>query len=155
MSKLNAKDLASGLFFIAVGLVYGGIALRSMKMGTAFNMGPGYFPVILSGALILLGAIIVVKGFSSTPTSPFGAVPWRAVVMLSLSTVIFAAFIKNLGILPGIFATAFVATQATSGVSIRRSLITSLGIAVFCTVVFGYIIQLPLPVIGPIFRFWG
>src|SRR5262245_22563424 len=105
----DGKSLASGGFFIAVGLLYGSIAFQSLPIGEVLNMGPGFFPIVLSGLLVLFGAIIVVRSFFEAQETPFGIVPWRAILMLSLAIVIFASFIRQLGMLPGVFATAFIA----------------------------------------------
>jgi putative tricarboxylic transport membrane protein len=70
------------------------------------------------------------------------------VILLSLATIIFAAFVEKLGLLPGVFATTFVATLANRKVNLVRAALTSLCIAIFCTAVFAYGIRLPIPVIG-------
>lgn len=151
----NAKDLGAGAFFIAVGLVYGSIAWLRLPIGVALNMGPGYFPIILSGMLVVLGLWIAGRGFIDTVGRlPFGAVPWRGVVLLSLATIAFAAFVEKLGLLAGVFVTTFVATLANRKVNPLRAAFTSLCIALFCTAVFGYGIRLPVPVIGAWLRWW-
>lgn len=61
--KPFAIDRANGIcaaLFIAFGACF---ALQSLglEIGTAFRMGPGYFPLILAIVLILLGAVILVQ----------------------------------------------------------------------------------------------
>jgi hypothetical protein len=147
--QANMKDLGAGAFFVFVGLVYGSIAWFGLPIGVALNMGPGDFPIVLSGMLIVLGLWIAGRGFVDTQgREPFGAVPWRGVILLSLATIIFAAFVEKLGLLPGVFATTFVATLANRKVNLVRAALTSLCIAIFCTAVFAYGIRLPIPVIG-------
>lgn len=150
----NLKDLGAGALFVFVGAVYGSIAWFGLPIGVALNMGPGYFPVVLSGILIILGLAIVRRGFIDVEgRAPFGAVPWRGVVLLSLATVLFAAFSEKLGLLPAVFLTAFISTLSNPKVRILNSLVSSICIALFCTAVFGYGIRLPMPVIGPWLRF--
>ena len=50
----SVKDLLAGLVFIVFGLAFA-IAASRYQLGTAFRMGPGYFPVVLGGCLVLLG----------------------------------------------------------------------------------------------------
>ncbi len=56
------KDVAAGAFFIAVGLLYAGIAWKWLPVGRALNMGPGYFPLVLSCLLTVLGAATLIRG---------------------------------------------------------------------------------------------
>jgi len=78
----------------------------------------------------------------------FGVVPWRAVVMLTLSTVIFAAFLEQLGLFPAILVTSLVASLASSEIKWWKALIVSTVMAAFCVVVFHYGIRLPVSVFG-------
>ena len=147
--RANIKDLSAGAIFVLVGVVYGSIAWFGLTIGSTLNMGPGYFPVVLSGIIVVLGLWIAGRGFIDTEgRDPFGIVPWRGVILLSLATIIFAAFAEKLGLLPGVFATTFVATLANRNAKPLRAAFTSLCIALFCTAVFGYGIRLPIPVIG-------
>lgn len=149
--KINAKDLASGLFFICFGLFYGGLAWSGLAIGTALNMGPGYLPIVLGFILVGLGATIAVRSFVVPQQSPFGAVPWRGVILLSLATIVFAAFIDDLGMLPGVFISTLIAALASSKLRPVRAVVASACIAVFCTIIFNFGVGLPIPVIGPAF----
>ena len=50
----GALFMATGLFFLVQSL--------GLEIGTAFRMGPGYFPLVLSGILVLLGLIVAGAG---------------------------------------------------------------------------------------------
>lgn len=54
------KEIIIGIFFITVGLLFCGISL-TYKIGTLSNMGPGYYPLILSVALIVLGIVNILR----------------------------------------------------------------------------------------------
>ena len=58
------KDFLAGLLFIAIGLVAVAVA-RNYPFGTAMRMGSGYFPTVLGGILILLGAWVMGRGLRS------------------------------------------------------------------------------------------
>jgi hypothetical protein len=145
---INRKDVAAGAFFVVVGLLYAGIAWKWLPIGHALNMGPGYFPLVLSGLLTVLGAATLIRGLWIEAGSPFGIVPWRAVVLLSLATIIFATFLRELGLLLCVFATSMTASLASPQVRIRSAAIVSMLIAAFCVAVFTYGINLPLPIFG-------
>ena len=54
------KDTLTGLLFFSLGSLF---FLYSMMydMGTLTNMGPGYFPTVISLILLFLGLIIILK----------------------------------------------------------------------------------------------
>ena len=146
---MNRKDTAAGAFFVAVGLLYGGIAWVSLPIGYALNMGPGYFPLLLSSLLTVLGAATLLRGLLvGGENSPFGIVPWRVIVMLSLATMFFAAFLRELGLLPCVFASSLIASLSSPQIRMRMAALVSLAIAVFCVGVFIYGIKLPIPIFG-------
>ena len=149
--NVNHKDVASGAIFAAVGLAYGTIALTSLPIGRALNMGPGYFPIVLSSMLVLLGAAIAGRGFARGSGTGFGAVPWRGLALLSAATVCFAAFVEQLGLFPAVLTTAFLASMANPQMGLLRGLIIAAAIAACCSFVFSYGLKLPLPVLGPLF----
>ena len=88
----NAKDFWTGVVYIAVG----GAAIfigRDYGMGTAMKMGPAYFPMILSGLLILIGVISVLRSFVKSGT-PVGTVAWKGLALVIAATVLFG-FSRN------------------------------------------------------------
>jgi hypothetical protein len=144
----NRKDIAASAFFIAVGLLYGGIAWKSLPLGHALNMGPGYFPMVLSGLLAVLGAAMLIRSLRSGNGSSFGIVPWRAIIMLSLATIFFAVFLRDLGLFLCVFASSMLASLSSPKIKIQRAAFVSLVIAIFCVVVFIYGIRLSIPIFG-------
>lgn len=149
---VNRKDLAVGAIFIGFAVTYGYMSLTAMPVGTARQMGPGFFPTVLACCLGLVGVGVIVRAFKIASEHPFGIFPWRAVLLLSLATIFFAAFVDDLGMLPGTFITAFVASLASRTVRLWRALVTSLCIAVFCSLVFSFALGVPLPILGSIFQ---
>ena len=145
---MNRKDVAAGAIFVAVGLVYGGIAWKSLPIGRALQMGPGYFPMLLSGLLIVLGSATLIRGLSTPGNSRFGVVPWRALVMLSLATVIFATFLRELGLFLAVVASTMVAQLSSPQIKVTTAAVVSVVIAAFCVGIFSYGINLSIPILG-------
>ena len=52
----NLKDCAAGTLFVAIGLLFAVNAWLGLSIGSAFAMGPGYFPILLGLILIGFGA---------------------------------------------------------------------------------------------------
>lgn len=146
---MNRASVTSGSIFIAVGGLYGVTAYTSLPMGSMVEMGPGYFPVVLSSLLVMLGAVIALRGAYEGPEVALESVPWRAMLMLSLAILAFAFFVKSLGLLPTVIVSAFLACLADPHVSTWKAAVLSLALAVLCTLIFGIGIGLPVPIVGP------
>ena len=149
---INRKDFATGLIFIAFAGTYGYLSLATMDVGSAVRMGPGFFPAMLAGCLGIIGLGVIARSFRVASETPFGIVPWRAIIMLSLATILFAAFVDDLGMLPGTFLTAFVACLASPRIAVWQGALISICIAAFCSLVFSVGLGVPLPILGDIFR---
>lgn len=57
---MTSKKILTGVIFIAVGCFFFYLSL-SYSLGSVVAMGPGYFPMLISGLLALVGVAIVVK----------------------------------------------------------------------------------------------
>lgn len=146
----NRIDFAAGLIFVAVGLLYGMMSLR-LSLGSALEMGPGYFPLVLCGLLVALGAAILINSLTGGPGESFGKVPWRALVMLPLAIVVFGVGLQYLGLLPSVFVSAFLASNASGGIPMMTRVAISVGLAIFCTLVFSWGVNLHIPMLGTLF----
>jgi hypothetical protein len=105
--------------------------------------------VILSGLIIFIGLVLVVRSFFAKQAKDFfGVIPWRAIFMLSLAIMLFGTFLREMGMFLAIFVVCFLSALASKNIKIVEALITSAGLAVLCTVIFGYGVKLPIPVIG-------
>ena len=58
------KDFWAGMMLIGIGAAAMLIA-REYRFGSALRMGPGFFPVILGGILIVFGVCIMGVGLKS------------------------------------------------------------------------------------------
>src|SRR5215831_14593930 len=95
---LKTKDCWGGLMLIAIGAAAVLIA-RNYPFGTALRMGPGYFPVVLGGVLILFGLAIL--GGSSRNGEPIaGSWSLRALIVLPLSLILFGVLMQYAGFVP-------------------------------------------------------
>lgn len=146
--SVNLKDLGSGLFFCAVGAVYGSISYANLPMGQVFNMGPGFFPTMLCGILLIIGLALVVRSLRSGQGSPFGAISWRAIIVVSLAIASFAVLLAPAGLPAAVFAATLIATFAAPKANPLHAVIAAAGISVFCVGVFIYGAQMQAPLLG-------
>jgi putative tricarboxylic transport membrane protein len=147
----NLRDIAAGLLFLAIGLHFALGAWLSLRMGTALQMGPGYFPLVLGALLSALGIAIIVVALRSAAVK-IDAVSWRGVALVTASIIFFAATIRGLGVAFGLGGAVLLASLSTEKNSFLQSAIIA---AVFTTasiIVFVWLLGIPLPVIGPWLR---
>lgn len=97
MKLLTSKDFMSGVMLLAIGLVALVIG-QSYRIGTASEMGPGYFPVILAVGLIGLGAILVFNAWRAQEPEQIETGRWKAVVFPTLAMIVFALTLDRFGL---------------------------------------------------------
>ncbi|WP_119460369.1 tripartite tricarboxylate transporter TctB family protein [Rhodospirillaceae bacterium SYSU D60014] len=142
------KDLLAGLVFIAFGLAFGYASL-GYDIGSALRMGPGYFPLFLSGILTVLGVVILVQGFFQTEESPIGPTPWLALVLLVGALFIFGFTVQGLGLVPSLMITVFMSAFASRHTGVLGAIALTIGLTLVCVLIFVYGLGLPLRLLGP------
>lgn len=140
-----------GVLFVAIGLFFL-IQSLGLEIGTAFRMGPGYFPMVLSGVLILLGAVILVQA-ARVEGEPIGLMAWRGMLLILPAPIIFGLTVRGLGFVPAVFITAFVASFASARMTVVMALVLSVLLTIFSVAVFSYGLGLPFQRFGPWLRF--
>src|SRR5690606_2386076 len=135
------------------GLGFALMTLSGLAIRTARRMGPGYFPLMLSGILIALGLAIVVKGINHEDPVR-GPLPWRGIVVLLSVPVIFGLLIRPPGMAPVLLITTFLPSFASRRMTLFAAIALSVGLVIFCVVVFNFGLGLPLRLFGPWVEPW-
>jgi Tripartite tricarboxylate transporter TctB family len=145
----NPKDFWTGLIYLAVGAAVIFIA-RNYSVGTASRMGPGYFPLALSGLLIVFGLVAVVRSFM-VPGEPIGAFAWKPMVLVLGATALFGALISTLGLVIALLALVLVSAAASENFRFDwRAALGLVALVVFCALVFVKGLGVPMPLFGPL-----
>lgn len=147
MKLRSQEDFWAGMMFIAFGVVAIVIA-RDYPFGSAMRMGPGYFPTLIGGGLILLGALVALSGFRHHGEG-IGSFPWRAIVMMSVAFAVFAWGIDNLGFIPALAVLIVLSALSTRHSKWVEVAIEAVVMIVGCWAVFIYGLGLPFPL------WWG
>lgn len=145
--EVDKANAVCGALFVALGLFFGTQSL-DLDLGTAFRMGPGYFPFLLACALVLLGGIILFHSFRSQ-NEGIGPIAWRGLLFILPSAIFFGLTIRGLGFVPSLFLTAFIASFASSRMTPVLALLLSAGLTLFSVLVFQYGLGLPFRTFGP------
>ncbi len=69
-------------------------------------MGPGYFPLLLAGLLVLLGLVILVQRRRKVPASRSAPVAWRGMLFILPAPIFFGLTVRGLGFVPSLFLAA-------------------------------------------------
>ncbi len=145
--RIDHTNALCGALFVGLGLFF---ALQSLDLdlGTTFRMGPGYFPLVLSCVLILLGATIVVHAFK-VEHEAIGNIAWRGLIFILPAPIFFGMTVQGLGFVPALFLAAFIASFASTRMKPLMALVLSAALTVFSLLVFTYGLGLPFRTFGP------
>lgn len=132
----SRRETACGAVLMGVGLVVGGYAVTHYRLGTPAAMGPGFFPAVLGLTLCALGAVIAGTAWrQGHPSRPL-RIKTRALVMVALSILCFAATIRPLGFVPAAFLLVAISALADSAnrpaaIALLAAVLTALSWLIF------------------------
>ncbi|MFT4151766.1 MAG: tripartite tricarboxylate transporter TctB family protein [Paracoccaceae bacterium] len=144
---IDTTDAAAGVLLMLAAAFFGWQTV-GLEIGTSLRMGPGYFPMILSGLLFILGALVLLKSLKSAH-EPMGRFAWRGMAFILPAPVFFGLTVRGLGFVPSLFITTLIASQASMRMKPVPALILSVLVTIFSTLVFSYALGLPFRRFGP------
>lgn len=139
------NDLLAGLFLLlcaALAWWFG----RDLSVGTAFRMGPGYIPRLLTWIITGFGALLLARAFL-LQGPPLSAWPWRPMALVLGAMLAFAFSIERAGLLVASLLAVGLSALATPQNSWRSVLLLSVVLAAAACVLFPLLLQLPLRVL--------
>ncbi|GAA4159117.1 tripartite tricarboxylate transporter TctB family protein [Shinella granuli] len=143
--KRGNVDVESGVFFTLSGLI---TMLLSMNysFGTAARMGPGFFPIVLSGLLTFLGIAILVSGLRTRKPVVPSAFDLKSVLIVCTAIVLFGLLLMRAGLLITVPLTVVVASFAQHEMKWKQTLVIAVALTVFTWLVFiaGLDLRIPL-----------
>jgi uncharacterized membrane protein len=139
------KDFWAGMMFFGTG-AGAMIVARHYPFGATLNMGPGYFPMVLGGILIVFGAFIMLRGLR-TKEKIQGAWSPRTLVMLPLSVVVFGILMSLAGFIPALTALVFLSAASSREFKFKEVLLLTLFLGVLSAAMFIWGLGLPYPLI--------
>ena len=98
MKIKSQRDFFSGLMFVVVGVVFA-VGATNYSMGTSARPGAGYFPLMLSVIMAILGAIVMFKALTieTEGGDPIGAFAWKPLLVIIVSIAVFGLALPRLG----------------------------------------------------------
>lgn len=142
-ARQRLPDLIGAALVIAFG-VFAYVQGGGYDMGTIREMGPGYFPRILSLGLILMG---VLYAFVAWRAGPVGFGEDRpdilSILIICASLIVFALLIERNGLVPAIFCSTLLSTFASNRRNIPVAILLSALTALACAAIFVWGLSLP------------
>ncbi|MFC3338942.1 tripartite tricarboxylate transporter TctB family protein [Paracandidimonas soli] len=134
MRRVDYRDLIGGGLTTLAGAAAMYHSLTAFNVGTAARMGPGYFPALVGGLLVLCGVMILIPALLRAGPRPF--FEFRPLFWISLSVLAFALLVLPFGLVPAIIVQSVLAGMSDCKLSWRGSLILAGSLSVGATLVF-------------------
>ena len=142
---LTRRNIWAGLMLIGIGTAAMLIA-RNYPFGTALRMGPGYFPTMLGGLLIVFGLVIMASGLRDGERIG-GSWSLRALIVVPLSLVLFGVLMTHAGFIPALMVLIVGSAAAGSEFRPLEVLLFAIGLTALSVAVFVYALGLPYPLL--------
>jgi len=139
----NNRDFWAGVFFILVG-AGAMIISRDYPMGSALRMGPGYFPTVLGGIVVVFGIYVLIKGIINNE-KVVGNWSLRALIILPIATWIFGIMMETVGFIAALAVLMYTSAIASKEFKFLEVTIMAVVMVIVCTGVFIYGLGLPYP----------
>lgn len=136
------QDFVSGVLLSgigAAGLFFG----RGYPVGTAEQMGPGYFPTVLSTGILLVGLVLIAKSLVSGDQL-MERVHLRSVGMVVLAMVAFGLTIERAGLVVATFLLVSIGALGGHEARLREILLVYVGLTAAAAALF--VVGLGLPI---------
>ena len=143
------KDFLAGLVFVLIG-VLAVVVARDYPFGTAMRMGSGYFPTVLGGILILLGAWVMARGLRSGEEVK-GEWGWKPLAFIALAFVLFGVLMPRLGLVPALAATVLASALGGREFRTKEALILAAVMSAATAVLLLYVLKMPYPLVAGVF----
>jgi hypothetical protein len=141
-SLRGAVDFYSGLLLVAAAACSMWL-VSDLDVGSAREMGPAYFPLMVAFLLAAMGLILIGKGLLVTGPAVQGF-ELRPLFFVVLSFAAFGWLITVAGLIPAIIAQVAIAHFASSETRPVESLLFGSALAAFSAVLFVYLLRIPV-----------
>jgi len=142
-ARLISAAAIGGICAIAIGAfaIWEG---AGYTIGTARQMGPGYFPVVLGGMLVGLGLLLVVQGLLGR-AEPAERTDLRALAVIVAAIAAFALLVERAGLVPAVLALVIIGSGAAGRFRPVPVLLLAAAMSALSYLVFSVLLGLPLP----------
>jgi hypothetical protein len=95
----SQRDFWSGLMFVVVGVIFA-VGATNYPLGASARPGPGYFPLMLSVIMAILGGVVLFKSLTieTEGGDPIGSIAWRPLLVIVAAITVFGVALPRLGL---------------------------------------------------------
>jgi putative tricarboxylic transport membrane protein len=111
-------------------------------------MGPGYFPTVLGGLLVLIGLVSVGRAVARAG-DPLPPMRIKGLLTVTAATLGFGALVRGAGLVVALPLLVVVSAAASARFRWGPALALAAGLTLFCATVFLKGLGVPLPILGP------
>ena len=146
MKIKSQRDFFSGLMFLVVGVVFA-VGATNYPMGTSARPGAGYFPLILSVLMAILGAVVLFKSLTieTEGGDRIGAIAWRPLIVIVVAIAVFGASINRLGLVLAVPILIMIASLAGDEFEWLGVIVNAVVLTAFSWLIFVYGLKLTIP----------
>jgi hypothetical protein len=132
--------------FIVVGVIFA-VGATNYSMGSSAKPGAGYFPLILSVIMAILGAIVLFKSLTieTEGGDPIGDIAWRPLLVIVASITVFGLALPRLGMFVTIPLLIIMVSFAGDEFSWKGVIATSVVLTIGSWVIFIWGLNLTIP----------
>lgn len=144
----SPKDIVAGLIFVGFGLAFA-LGATTYPLGAIERMGPGFYPLLVGVVLVVLGAVVAIRPLGEPDEDRTVAPPWKALVLVLGSILLFGVTVRGLGLIPSIFVASSLSAFASERTSVPMAVVLGAALTTISFLVFVLALQLNLPLLGP------
>ena len=142
----SQRDFFSGLMFLVAGVVFA-VGASTYPIGSSAKPGAGYFPLILSMLMALLGAIVLFKSLTieTEGGDPIGPIAWRPLLVIVLAITVFGLSIESLGLAISVPVVILIASLAGTEFKWLGVAVNAVVLTLFSWLIFVVALNLNIP----------
>lgn len=142
----SERDFWSGILFLVVGIAFA-VGATDYSMGAAARPGPGYFPLLLSVIMAILGAIVLFTSLTieTEDGDKIGSIAWRPLIVVVAAIAVFGLALPRLGLAVTVPILIIIVSMAGGEFRWKGVLITSLVLTVGSWAIFIAGLNLTIP----------
>lgn len=145
MRSIRNDTIAGLVIAVIAAIAY--LLLKDLRIGTLARIGPGFFPILLTGMLALLSAVLLIKSFFGQNDPAEKWYP-RPILFISLAVVVFGLLVERTGLIPATIAAVLVSGLSSTATRPRELLMLAPIVAVVVSVIFVFGLGLPIPILN-------
>jgi hypothetical protein len=136
------NDFWAGAMFFVFGMFFSVVG-RQYAIGTATNMGAGYFPRLLSLILILIGMILLLNSvFTKASGEKVDKFDLRTIILILGPVLLFGLLLQPLGLIVSLFLVIVVSSYASHEFKWKSTVVNAVILILICLVIFVWSLKL-------------